>query len=130
MYSTVITPTLLTTILTSCNKGRLLLGCRSVGQSILSVAAIGNRADVLYNCSLEEICPHIANDVAWYFQSSSAWGFTRASDPIQLASCDTMSTDPNYRLCWHINSGDGYRCGNTILLNSDSAWERVIYQAR
>ncbi|CAF4327099.1 unnamed protein product, partial [Adineta steineri] len=41
----------LNTILSACNKNRLLLGCRQSGHTIMDVAAMGYRADVLYNCA-------------------------------------------------------------------------------
>lgn len=101
----------LPTILSQCNGTNLLLGCRAVGCSNLFVAAIGNRADVLYNCGLTATCTKRAN------------GF----DNVTGSSCDVASTNTAYRLCWHTQNNGGYRCGSIINLNLATTWERVIY---
>ncbi|CAF1264729.1 unnamed protein product [Adineta ricciae] len=120
----------LSTILSSCNKTKLLLGCRQVNTVKLTVAAMGNRADVLYDCSTTENCTQIANGVGWYYSDSYSWGFVNGSDAVERNSCDTGSTNDAYRLCWHTDGGSGgYRCGTTTGLNSDTTWERIIYHA-
>lgn len=122
------TSTIVSTILTACNASRLLLGCRPVGNSLLTVAAMGERANVLYDCSTTASCTNQANGVGWYFSSSYSWGFAQGNDSVTRASCDTSSTNPSYRLCWHTGSAyGGYRCGITTGLNSATTWERVIY---
>ncbi|CAF1643640.1 unnamed protein product, partial [Adineta ricciae] len=104
----------LSTILSSCNKTKLLLGCRQVNTVKLTVAAMGNRADVLYDCSTIENCTQIANGVGWYYSDSYSWGFVNGSDAVERNSCDTGSTNDAYRLCWHTDGGSGgYRCGTT-----------------
>ncbi|UJR19800.1 hypothetical protein I4U23_022933 [Adineta vaga] len=119
----------LPTILSICNKNKLLLGCRPVNTTILIVAAMGNRNDVLYNCSMSTSCTNVANGVGWYYSDSYSWGFISGDDTVLRNSCDTGSTNAAYRLCWHTQNNGGYRCGSAIGLNSDSTWEKVIYHA-
>jgi hypothetical protein len=116
------------TILASCSQNKLLLGCRPVGNTVLTVAAMGDRADVLYNCNTLTNCTHVANGVGWYFSNSYSWGFVNGTDTVTRSSCDVGSGNNSYRLCWHTQSVGGYRCGTTMNLNSDTTWQKVIYQ--
>jgi hypothetical protein len=116
-------------ILSSCNKTNLLLGCRPKNSTVLTVAAMGNRADVLYNCSSISNCVRVANGVGWYYSNSYSWGFAKENDPVVRNSCDTGNTNPAYRLCWHTQNQGGYRCGSVSKLNSDATWEKIIYHA-
>ena len=128
-YSTVLTSSLLTSILATCSKAKLLLGCRPVGNTILTVAAMGNRSDVLYNCGSTSSCVYTANGVGWYYSNSYSWGFAQGGDSVTRSSCDTASTNPTYRLCWHTGGSGGYRCGATVGLNSATTWQKVIYHS-
>jgi len=120
----------LPTILAQCSGARLLLGCRPVGSDTLTVAANAPRADVTFDTGTGNIT-HDANGVGWYYNNNWSWGFARAGDVLERNSCDMATGNPEDRLCWH-TSGDairtGWRCGANIWLNSDPAWERVIYQ--
>ena len=119
-----------TSVLTNCNKTKLLLGCRPVCNTTLNVAAMGNRSDVLYNCSTTSSCVYTANGVGWYYSNFYSWGFARGGDPVNRYSCDVDSTNPSYRLCWHTHgSYGGYRCGSRLGLNSATDWEKVIYHS-
>ncbi|CAF1180535.1 unnamed protein product [Adineta steineri] len=128
-YADNLDSTIVATILATCNKNKLLLGCRPVANTTLTVAAMGNRADVLYDCGSTSTCTHVANGVGWYFSSSYSWGFVRGSDNVTRDSCDVATGDAAYRLCWHTSAVGGYRCGSTVALNSDSTWAKVIYHA-
>jgi len=117
-------------ILSSCNKEKLLLGCRPVGSVSLTVAAMGNRSDVLYDCGTGQSCVHTSNDIGWYYSNSYSWGFAKGGDEVIRNGCDVGSTNGQYRLCWHtVDWIGGYRCGSTLGLNYDSSWERVIYHS-
>ncbi|CAF4851572.1 unnamed protein product, partial [Rotaria sp. Silwood1] len=132
-YDIVLNSTLLDTILTQCNKGKLLLGCRTINSTVLALAAMGLRSDVLYNCSSIVNCTHIANGVGWYYSSDYSWGFVEDSDTVYRNRCDSDSstdsaTGSGLRLCWHTGpSKGGYRCGNNVGLNNDTTFVRVIY---
>ena len=117
----------LPSILSRCNGSKLLLGCRPVGNSLLTVAATGNRADVLYDCGTILNCTKPANDVEWYFSDVYSWGFARSGDSVNRSSCDASTTNAIYRLCWHTENNGGHRCGNTTFINSATDWEKVIY---
>lgn len=88
-YDVVLNSTLLNSILTQCNKGKLLLGCGLVNSSTLLVAAMGLRSDVLYNCGTITNCTHVGNNVGWYYSSDYSWGFVQNSDSVYRSSCDT-----------------------------------------
>ncbi|CAF4133089.1 unnamed protein product [Rotaria sordida] len=132
-YNVVLNSTVLDTILTQCNKSKLLLGCGTINSNVLTLAAMGLRSDVLYNCSNITTCTHIANGVGWYYSSNYSWGFVEGADTVYRKRCDSeISTDDSsnsgLRLCWHTGSNlGGYRCGSSIGLNSEKTFVRFIY---
>ena len=130
-YAVDMTPTLVDSILNVCSGNKLLLGCRQVGATNLRIAAMGDRADVLYDCGQTQTCSRLANGVAWYFSKTYSWGFARGGDPVSRSSCDSgAGTDETKRLCWHTGTGGGgYRCGDIVGLNSSPDWQRIIYHA-
>ena len=129
-YNIALNTAVLTSILNVCNKGKLMLGCRLKTSSLLSVVAMGLRADVLYNCGTSATCTKVVNGVGWYFSTDYSWGFVNNTDSVSRSTCDTASTNPDYRLCWHTEStSGGYRCGSVVNLNSDTTYERVIYHS-
>jgi hypothetical protein len=131
--------TSLSSILTNkCPQANLMLGCRAINTKTLIVAAQGARADVTLDVGTGTYSNHIANGVAWYYNTSSSWGFFSPLDQVLRSSCDVASGMFNdQRLCWHTFNGNmgigvnngGYRCGTITNLNSSTAYERVILQA-
>jgi hypothetical protein len=123
----------LNNILNNCSGSRLLMACGSVyTPNIYSLAAMGFRQDVLYDCAYNESCSHVANGVKWYFASNYSWGFANELDTVTRTWCDSESVNSADRLCWHTVSGfDGYRCGSTIfnLTVDPTLWQRVMWQA-
>ena len=117
-------------VLKKCSGSKLLLGCRKVGSSNLKIAAMGYRADVLYDCNNYLTCANRANGVAWYYSNAFSWGFANAADPVNRFQCDWHSgADETSRLCWHTGLNDGgFRCGEAVDLHRDPTWEKVIYQ--
>ncbi len=120
-------------ILAQCGGDQLLMGCRPVGNTNLTLAAMGERADVLFECGEEATCVHqAANGVGWYFSDSYSWGFAPGGEPVNRDSCDYNAggqTAVDKRMCMHTNAGNtnaGYRCGDNEL-NGDAGWERVLY---
>ncbi|CAF4287617.1 unnamed protein product [Rotaria sp. Silwood2] len=129
-YDVFLNTTTLTSVLNTCNKAKLLLGCRPKGNTNLTVAAMGLRADVLYNCSTYSSCTNVANGVGWYYSDNYSWGFANDNDTVARGSCDIGSTNAAYRLCWHTDQwSGGWRCGASTGLNNDNTTERVIYHA-
>jgi hypothetical protein len=121
------------TILANCNKANLMLACRQVGATNLTLLAQAPRADVTFVTPIDATTVHVANGTAWYFNNDQSWGFIRPGDLISKTSCDTQTgTNPEQRLCWHlgtVTSGilfGGFRCGVTTGLNTSTAWERVV----
>ena len=129
----------MSTLLQQCNKQKLLLACRPTGGGNLSVAAMGARSDVLFECGQSATCSHDGNGVAWYYSDSYSWGFAPASSPVNRNSCDIVdsqtypgggASDGDLRICWHSGGGaiaSGWRCGKPDFLGS--TYERLVYQA-
>ncbi len=125
-------PSLTTAILTNqCPGERLLLACKPNGADTLTLAAMGERVDVLFDTGMDQAGKHEANGVAWYFSASWSMGFARAGDEVNRFSCDVADVNPEDRLCWHTEEDaftPGYRCGATNGI-FDPGWTRVIYRA-
>ncbi len=88
-YDVVLNSTLLQTIFTQCNRGKLLLGCGLVNSTVLTLAAMGLRSDVLFNCSNIVNCTNVGNGVGWYYSSDYSWGFAPGTDSVYRSACDT-----------------------------------------
>ncbi|CAF1113488.1 unnamed protein product [Didymodactylos carnosus] len=121
----------LNTALLQCYKNKLMMSCRPISSSLLTLAAMGLRSDVLYDCGTNESCTHVAHGVGWYFSSSFSWGFVDGTDSVYRGQCDTTSYNSDLRLCWHTGNWGvgGYRCGATTGLNINNGWERLIWHA-
>ena len=88
-YDVVLNSSLLDSILRSCNRSKLLIGCRPVNETLISLAATGDRADVLYNCSTTPTCVRNSNGVLWYYSTNYSWGFAPLGSTVNRISCDT-----------------------------------------
>ncbi|CAF1617180.1 unnamed protein product [Adineta ricciae] len=128
-YSTPLNALAISSVLTLCYQKKLLLGCLLIGSLTLTVAAMGNRSDVLFNCGTSTNCTRQANGVSWYYSNSYSWGFANGNDAVTRAPCDVESTNDDSRLCWHTQGYGGFRYGATTNLNSSSSWSKVIYQS-
>jgi hypothetical protein len=122
------------TILSQCDKSKLLLACRPLGQATFTLAAMAPRVDVLFPCGVQPNCTKQSNGVGWYFDASFSWGFAPGNLPVNRNSCDFDNggvISPELRMCWHTGNNSmntGYRCGNNDL-NSNPMWERIVYEA-
>lgn len=116
------------TVLSDCSGNRLMLACRSTGNSTLTLLAQGGRSDVTFDTGNNTDVLHLANGVGWYFSEAvGSWGFVRAGDSVLKTECDTDTSGANdERLCWHVNGG-GWRCGATQDLNGSVDFERIVY---
>ena len=124
-------------IVNGCQGQQLVMACRPVGNPNLTLAALGDRDQVLTptgNPNADGITDrgHDHNGVHWYFDRDYSWGFAPGGDSTFLTTCDYddgSQTDADLRLCWH-TGGDaidtGYRCGANDL-NNNAGWERIIY---
>ncbi len=116
-------------ILENCSEGVLLLGCMPNGAEALTLAAMGERGEVLTDVGNGNAAVHNHNGVDWYFNDSHSWGFAPEGVGVSRNSCDTNNMQPELRMCWHTSAGglsSGYRCGNQFL-NGNAGWTRVVY---
>ncbi len=116
-------------ILEACNEGVLLLGCRPLNNPNLTLAAMGERAEILTDLGRERAAVHNHNGVDWYYSPSYSWGFVAQGTGVTRNSCDTSRVQSELRMCWHSSNNritSGYRCGNTFL-NGNNGWQRLIY---
>lgn len=116
-------------IKTPCTKDVLLVTCRPVGSTDLTVAAMALRTDVITEVAKTSTASHIANGSQWYFSQGWSFGFAPQGATISRSSCDISGMSENTRLCWHSNNtAGGYRCGNTAVLNYSNDWVKLVYQ--
>lgn len=119
-------------ILQQCDKSKLLMACRQVGQANYRVLAMAPRVDVLHECGQDSTCAFESNGVAWYYNDSWSWGFVPGGQVPNRFSCDVNNPNSDDRICWHSGGGminGGYRCGSVNGLNGDNGWERVVFEA-
>jgi hypothetical protein len=126
--------TTVASILAQCDRSKLLLACRRVGDPNFVLLAAAPRDDVLFDTGYDDVATtHTANGSEWYFNDSYSWGFAAQGDEVGKISCDTYDFGANdKRLCWHAEEAaisGGYRCGATKDMNLRKTWERVIYHA-
>ena len=127
--------TLLSTVLTKCNKPELMLACRAVGSPEFEVAAHAPRYWATYETPGATNTQWYRN-TEWYynntFPSGLSWGFAPGDSTVSRFNCDTNATHPEdktapYRMCIDTNNGKltaGYRCAHNI--NLSNGWERVF----
>jgi Notch-like protein len=116
----------------ACDQNVLLMGCRQVGQTSLTLAAMGLRTDLLtdvgdgVNASVQH------NGATWYYSPSRSWGFAPANVAVNRSTCDTTADATSaQRMCIHTTADAitaGWRCGATTNLNASAQWERVLFE--
>jgi Notch-like protein len=117
----------------ACDRETLVMGCRPVGQSALTLAAMGSRVEVFTDVGVDPAASRQHNGVTWYFNPESSWGFAPGNQPVNRSSCDYNAgnqTVPEQRMCIHTsgnNVSSGYRCGSNDL-NGNAGWERVLFE--
>jgi cysteine-rich repeat protein len=115
----------------SCNKSKLLIACRPVADTNLTLLAMGERSAVTFDTGTGNV-PYNHNGVGFYYNGAHSWGFALEGDPIQRNSCDLGEGNNQFRMCWHTWDGSmtgGFRCGEAMWLNADNDWTRMIFQA-
>ncbi|MDB4943044.1 MAG: hypothetical protein JWP97_2578 [Labilithrix sp.] len=115
-------------IVAACTKANVMLACRATGATTLTLAAYAPRADVFFDTGSSNVM-HVANGVGWYFNDNYSMGFAPPGDTISRNQGDTAPGP--LHLSWHTLAAysGGFRCGDTMWLNSDATWERVVYHA-
>jgi hypothetical protein len=76
----------------------LFVGALKSGASTFQLGAFGQASEIQKVTVKNE--PQLANGVWWYNTPNYSFGFS-ATSVVQQTSCDTASSDPEYRLCWH-----------------------------
>ena len=131
-YSSPLNANALSSIMNSrCTKSNVLLGCRLVNSpnTIITLAwaprdcvftkTTGTRGSATTTCEGTE----------WYYNNAYSWGFAKAGDGVNKATCDTATSGCNdCRLCLHTQGSGGWRCGSTTELHDDNSYEKVIFQ--
>ncbi len=125
---------LLSQLLESCHGDHVLLACRPLNSSTLSIAAHAPRGDVFFEPEVNypEGERHHANGVAWYWAPyHGTVGFAPGGN---AQACGVDGEDE--QMCWRVSGNlplqfsSGRRCG--AMLNPDAAeskqWERVAFQ--
>jgi hypothetical protein len=106
-----------------------MMACRATGSATLDLLAWAPKTDVTTDTGTTNVT-HNANGSGWYFNDKYSWGFAALGDAISRYSCDTASSNPSTRLCWHTappgTISYGYRCGANFL-NHSTAFERILY---
>jgi len=116
----------LSNIQSVCDGTHIMLACRQSGSDTITLAAHTVREDAFLNSRGIQ-----SNGSVWYYDEVDSWGFALGGDLVSLNSCDTGSTNPDMRLCFHTGGGlitTGYRCGSTTGVTS-SLWERMVLTA-
>lgn len=120
-----------TTVLSQCTGANLALACRPTGATTLTVFAWAPAASATTDtgAGATDLTTTTANNVQWYFDTAWSWGFLPVGDTFTHATCDTITTDGQYRLCWDTTTtAGGYRCGATKALNGSTGFQRLVYQ--
>jgi hypothetical protein len=112
-------------VLNACTGPFLFVGALYSGATTFTLGAWGPVSEVLTTTVVNT--PHLYNGVYWYFTDGTSFGFS-LNPSVSQSSGDTGSTDPYYRLSWHLDgSSGGYRAGNVLGLNGDTTYSKVIY---
>jgi cysteine-rich repeat protein len=124
------TPPLNDILNVACTKANLLVACRPVAATDLTLLAMGERAAVTFDTGTGNV-PYNHNGVGFYYNSSWSWGFALEGDEINRNSCDVGDTNPQFRMCWHTYESamsTGFRCGEAAW-QFDNSWARLVFQA-
>ena len=73
--------------------------------------------------------PHLSNGAYWYFTPGKSFGFLKDTDLQQEPTADTGTTNPDSRLSWNLDNGEGgYRTGiYTFTDHQRGGFRKIIY---
>ena len=103
-------------ILEACGDDIWLLGCSPADADVLTLGAMGERAEILTDVGRERAGVHNHNGVDWYYSPTYSWGFAPEGAGVSRSSCDTSRVQSELRMCWHTSNAamsGGYRCGSS-----------------
>lgn len=122
-------------ILDACDGDHILMGCRPVDGTALTIAAHAPRADVFFEpqVNYDKGERHVANGVAWYWAPYYGLiGFEPHLGNDWWYPCS--KPDQVEQMCWLADSVQmaiGYRCGGEVISGAlaPPKWLRVAYEA-
>lgn len=122
-------------ILDACNGDHILMGCRPVDGTALTIAAHAPRADVFFEpqVNYDKGERHVANGVAWYWAPYYGLiGFEPHLGNDWWYPCS--KPDQVEQMCWlsdSVQMAIGYRCGGEVISGAlaPPKWLRVAYEA-
>ena len=116
-------------IMRKCSKSKLIMGCRKVGSSTITLLAAAPKGKEALKVTGDN--GQIINGSKWYRKNGKSYGFAHKTSTIVQTAADSSRTRPELRLSYHLCGGPhgGYRCGSATLLDNDSTWERLYYHA-
>jgi cysteine-rich repeat protein len=121
-------------VLDSCLGDHVLMACRPVGSTTLTLAAHGPREAVFKEVNYKDQERSTVNGVDFYWSPyyEGAIGF----GPPEAAYCYGEGASPEDNMCWKVGGNlplafvGGWQCGELITSNTkQKAWERVVFQA-
>ena len=114
-------------IMRKCSKSKLIMGCRKVGSSTITLLAAAPKGKEALKVTGDN--GQIINGSKWYRKNGKSYGFAHKTSRIVQVAADSSTTRPELRLSYHLCGGTygGYRCGSATLLDNDSTWERLYY---
>ena len=113
-------------MINACTGPYLFVGATlNYGVSPFYLGAFSSSAEILKQTALNS--PHLSNGVYWYFTSGKSFGFLAGTN-LEQDAADTVNTETEYRLSWHIDINvGGYRAGGNKGLNDATRWRKYIY---
>jgi hypothetical protein len=123
-------------LLEGCEGERLMLACTTAAASTtLAILAQGPSAEVLSEAAGDDLNDsHLVNGAQWYYSldgpgsGAFSWGFADEGDTVSRDACDFTVDEVGLRLCWHLGTEGGYRCGALLDLNFDENFVKRIYR--
>lgn len=104
---------------------KFLVAARRTGADILTVAAMGDRDQVLRRTTSRTEA-HEHNGAHWYCFKGKGFGFA-PNGTVNVGSADTHDKDSPHRLSWHMTGSGGWRAGSACRLSDSAEWEKLIF---
>lgn len=114
----------------ACTDSILMLACRPVGSSTLTVAAWVKRSELMNcQCGTDPASTCLLNGASWYNSDVYSVGYAMGGDTVNRNSCDTNTDNPDKRLCWH-TSGGNFDGGCALGPAADSQISQLLHMRR
>ena len=114
----------LSSIKSMCSLNSILCAAgAALGSDTLLLVSCGNCLSILSETVLNK--PVLNNGAYWYLTTGQSFGFSLNINILQV-TCDFDDHSDDYRLCWHLDGGGGWRIGKILWLNSDSNYNKIL----